>query len=503
MKKTLLTLIAAAALSTGASAFEFSNGPVYTVNGVFDDYRQVFQGATAIGPEGHLYGAGAYVKDFTFGSTQSTAVGQSAFLTDGKWLVSLEGSATITAVTANADGVYIAGTFADEVIVGSTDGDTQTITGASEDGQYYTDQLASFVAAYTLEGKLKAVKTFITTPITFSFDPTVFTITDLKASADKLYATAVYTGETEAGNFHAAYNDPWGGVYFIDLRAAAVFELSTDLLAVEKIVNCTPANQETEDGQYQALGAALGIDAQGNAYAVFSANGPVTVGGETITANPTDYNYIIYSKTDKTTTLVSAGDPGAAAQVQPKAVFVEDGAVKVVGYQSLQVEGSEDSQFVISYIADGKLTTATTAAGNISYYKVQGAVDLGKDGILIAANGYYNTTDKDAGISLNDFAGNSSLVLIDNDTFSTSDFCDYPVAIASYNEKVAIACLNAYAYDFTSYNNENYTGIENIAIDNADAPVEYFNLQGARIANPTAGFVIRRAGNVVEKIFVK
>lgn len=48
------------------------------------------------------------------------------------------------------------------------------------------------------------------------------------------------------------------------------------------------------------------------------------------------------------------------------------------------------------------------------------------------------------------------------------------------------------------------TGINDVTVDGADAPVEYFNLQGIRVSNPQAGqMVIRRQGTNVEKILVK
>ncbi len=46
------------------------------------------------------------------------------------------------------------------------------------------------------------------------------------------------------------------------------------------------------------------------------------------------------------------------------------------------------------------------------------------------------------------------------------------------------------------------TGIENVAVDN-NAPVEYFNLQGVRVANPSNGVFIRRQGNTASKVYVK
>ena len=47
------------------------------------------------------------------------------------------------------------------------------------------------------------------------------------------------------------------------------------------------------------------------------------------------------------------------------------------------------------------------------------------------------------------------------------------------------------------------TAINDINVDNVNAPVEYFNLQGIRVENPSKGLYIRRQGNKVEKVYVK
>lgn len=49
----------------------------------------------------------------------------------------------------------------------------------------------------------------------------------------------------------------------------------------------------------------------------------------------------------------------------------------------------------------------------------------------------------------------------------------------------------------------NPAGVDEIEADNTDAPVEYFNLQGVRVENPSAGLYIRRQGSSVEKVIVK
>ena len=44
--------------------------------------------------------------------------------------------------------------------------------------------------------------------------------------------------------------------------------------------------------------------------------------------------------------------------------------------------------------------------------------------------------------------------------------------------------------------------IEGVGADVENAPVEYFNLQGVRVANPENGLFIRRQGNKAEKLFL-
>lgn len=47
-------------------------------------------------------------------------------------------------------------------------------------------------------------------------------------------------------------------------------------------------------------------------------------------------------------------------------------------------------------------------------------------------------------------------------------------------------------------------GVDGIAVDNTNAPVEYYNLQGVRVSNPAAGqLVIKRRGSEVTKMIVR
>ncbi|MDE5568680.1 MAG: Omp28-related outer membrane protein [Muribaculaceae bacterium] len=60
------------------------------------------------------------------------------------------------------------------------------------------------------------------------------------------------------------------------------------------------------------------------------------------------------------------------------------------------------------------------------------------------------------------------------------------------------------AYTIASDGNGNYAGIEPVIVDNdEEAPVEYYNLQGVRVNNPSTGVFIRRQGNKVSKVLVR
>ncbi|MDE6927471.1 MAG: hypothetical protein K2P06_01965 [Muribaculaceae bacterium] len=52
--------------------------------------------------------------------------------------------------------------------------------------------------------------------------------------------------------------------------------------------------------------------------------------------------------------------------------------------------------------------------------------------------------------------------------------------------------------------NAMFASVGNIAVDEADAnaPVEYYNLQGVRVMNPENGLYIRRQGKNVTKVIL-
>ena len=53
------------------------------------------------------------------------------------------------------------------------------------------------------------------------------------------------------------------------------------------------------------------------------------------------------------------------------------------------------------------------------------------------------------------------------------------------------------------YKGNGSSGIEGIGIEAADAPAEYYNMQGIRVAEPTTGLYIVRQGNKVSKQLIR
>ncbi len=61
------------------------------------------------------------------------------------------------------------------------------------------------------------------------------------------------------------------------------------------------------------------------------------------------------------------------------------------------------------------------------------------------------------------------------------------------------AVLNCAKDDITDFNG---AGVEGVSVSDADAPVEYYNLNGIKVSEPTSGFYIRRQGSSTTKVII-
>ncbi len=97
-------------------------------------------------------------------------------------------------------------------------------------------------------------------------------------------------------------------------------------------------------------------------------------------------------------------------------------------------------------------------------------------------------------------AGNGVTYLYAADSFATTDFA--ATAAAADASSLAFATVGDTATDFALYTND-AAGIDDITVDNSDAPVEYYNLQGVKVTNPANGLFIVRQGNSISKQIIR
>lgn len=116
---------------------------------------------------------------------------------------------------------------------------------------------------------------------------------------------------------------------------------------------------------------------------------------------------------------------------------------------------------------------------------------------------------KDANGAINYSGSTENLKLVpegaaDDEALICDVTCDGTSKDNSLSMKIKVIWVNGgnIDIDVTFNGKKATTGIGSIETDDTDAPVEYYNLNGQRVANPT-GLVIRRQGNTVTKVIIK
>lgn len=193
----------------------------------------------AVTADGSIFATGTFDQAITIGEQQLQPLATSAYLAKyddkGKalWAVSLSGAATITALDVDDEGyAYIAGTFADEVEVGSTDNAKKTIEGQPE----VTAQVSAFVAKYDGNGKLQSVRTFLPTKGEapgLEYAPELFVRPGkLQVAYGKVYLSLFFTGDvkTDKVNWSARYLNVFDFMAQ-DLTSAGILSLEANDLS--------------------------------------------------------------------------------------------------------------------------------------------------------------------------------------------------------------------------------------------------------------------------------
>ena len=370
MKRTLL-IAACSLFLAGTQAFAADQQKwSKSVENTVSKWEELnLQAPTAVDNAGNTYATGAFTQPIVIGSTVLDPIANSAYLAkydaEGNvaWAVGLRGAATITAITTDEqNNVYVAGTLADAVEVGSTDGKTQTINGKAGEVE---NQVSSFIAAYSAEGALKATKVIWTeTDATvaeaipngsYEGSPNI-QINHLAVEGNKLYASALYTGDLTMDDmkWEGSYLDLFG--YYMDYVSGGIFSVDkTTLSQTTSIANIVTTGLFTMG---TSAVKSISLTTGGNdIYMCFSASGNVT-----------------YNKADQTS---------------------EDFVFP---------ESEEASGYVVSSIKEGRINSKTftttitksTAFGSVNDMKIEGE-NLYIAGCFQEALAFDNTlTAKDA-----------------------------------------------------------------------------------------------------------
>lgn len=167
--KKIVTCFAIAAMATSAinATVSLTETGSSTLNGIFSKEENAPDHNTMTYSGSDLFVAGNFDTDFggftAFTTGDAFIIKYDQNMTE-QWKIQLRGSATVTDMLADGNGgVYVAGTIADEVEIGSSDNNTRIARGYMDEtwGEYSTTQSASFVAHYNSNGVLTDMGTLI------------------------------------------------------------------------------------------------------------------------------------------------------------------------------------------------------------------------------------------------------------------------------------------------------------------------------------------------------
>ncbi len=136
--------------------------------------------------------------------------------------------------------------------------------------------------------------------------------------------------------------------------------------------------------------------------------------------------------------------------------------------------------------------------GDVTYSEVAAATMMSDGNIAVSSLGFYNK--KGEGYTSGDFAGVAKTYVY-NGTGLVAAAVPGACSVAANGVNIAYQTVSAEGVKINA--DIDTAGVEGIIADGTDAPVEYYNLQGIRIASPESGVVIRRQGNQVQKVTVK
>lgn len=245
MRKFLL-LIAVALFSTATYAQLWST----SISAVAEGDKASQNSPAAMDKDGNLYVTGTKTLPIEFAGNEVGGEDAGAYIAkynaEGveQYAIELIGSIDITAITTDAENnLYVAGSFAGGAMIQGVTGEPKTISNEELDSK-----TATFIAKYSAEGELLAVKSYVATlPSLDIWDPVQVSIAKIVAEGSKVYVEFDYTGNVaveENLSLSAKYiSIDWGFmIYCMVTNNASVVSFDSDFTNPTEIATLAVAD---------------------------------------------------------------------------------------------------------------------------------------------------------------------------------------------------------------------------------------------------------------------
>ncbi|MDY6248557.1 MAG: hypothetical protein SPL55_03885 [Prevotella sp.] len=536
MKKMLLFVVAMLTAATSfAQSYEIED-PTWTktINDVVDDVSDVYVNAPlVITNQGDVVKTGTFTQAFEFAGKELEPIAKSAYILkydkngNEVWGNALQGAATVTAITADEAGnVFVAGVFADKVIITSIDGKTVEINGM--DGE--TAQVSGFIASFDKDGKLLAHKTVIPevnwdlfyaalANEGFYLYDAQFRINHMVAAGEKVYFTVRYASICNIDDVQLVGKifDMFGMQSFcFDLNNFAAIQLDKDLSNAKLLANVSTTD-EAVSGELQMEPQDMNLTVDGdNVFVAWTGTGDLTmeVGNESMEYS-FEYGYdaqehpfvVVNATAEQAEVFHAPASEKAALMYKVADMKVVEGKLYIAGtfigalpFDNAITSTSACDAFLAALNPDD-LTVIWAQNSGIDegdekkFYESVLGLEVSDIGVV---SSIVNTIDmgKNTIVRSNLFAfepeGRQVLVLTAPSNYTA---LSTGIAGAAFNSNVGTSTTLCYFAD-----DDFVQGIENI--ENGTLNIEngaIFNLQGQRVGKTQKGVFIQNGKKVVVK----
>lgn len=255
--RKLITLLSLTVTVLTAQAGDYDYPTMSDPSGYNGKYAPVAAPVAIAPDESTVYQAGLFDQMTMIGNDILDPIATSAFISavDNKqdtplWTIGITGATHIKFITATNEAVYVAGTFADDITLGSKNGNTMELSGTTDSHE----SVNAFIAKYTSAGNLEVAQVIMPHKNSaHAGDESYYSDLSVEPTALQLFNGNVYlsfnylggytTGDINVdGNLKSSY-----GLY--DNRCCAVLSFSeTDLTGARQWIDIRNASDVNEDG---------------------------------------------------------------------------------------------------------------------------------------------------------------------------------------------------------------------------------------------------------------